>query len=439
MNETQVMEYIEQMSGLGIVPGLDSIRELCRRLGNPQKELKFVHVAGTNGKGSVSAYIATVLQEAGYRVGRYISPVIFEYRERIQVNGRMITKTALCQRMEQIKTVCDDMVCEGLPQPTSFEIETALGFLYFLEKTCDIVVLETGMGGLLDATNIVENTVAAVLTSISMDHMKFLGNTLEEITEQKAGVMKRGCAVVSADQCTEITNVILRKAKDLSCLVSIVDPRKICKVQYGLERQHFDYGSRKKLEISLAGRYQVENAALAVEVIDILGKKGFSVTEEQLRKGLRETRWPGRFTMIKKRPVFIVDGAHNEDAAKRLAESITFYFTNRKIIYIMGVLRDKEYEKIIALTHQYADHIITVTSPGNPRALSAYELALEVAKVHPKVTAVDSLEEAVEMSLLLADSEDVIIAFGSLSYLGRLMEIADATFGKAAKRNGRSK
>lgn len=439
MNETQVMEYIERMGSLGIVPGLDSIRELCRRLENPQKELKFIHVAGTNGKGSVSAYIAAVLQEAGYRVGRYISPVIFGYRERIQVNGQKITKKALCQRVEQIKTICDGMVCEGLPQPTSFEIETALGFLYFLEKNCDIVVLETGMGGLLDATNIVENTVAAVLTSISMDHMKFLGNTLEEIAEQKSGVMKRGCAVVSADQKSEIAGVILRKAKDMSCSVAFVDPRKICNVQYGLERQRFDYGSRKKLEISLAGRYQVENAALAVEVIDVLGEKGFSVTEEQLRKGLRETRWPGRFTMIKKRPIFIVDGAHNEDAAKRLAESVTFYFTNRKIIYIMGVLRDKEYDKIIALTHTYADHIITVTPPGNPRALPAYELAQEVSRVHQKVTAVDSLEEAVEMSLLLADSEDVIIAFGSLSYLGRLMEIADETFGKAAKRNGRPK
>ena len=439
MNETHVMEYIEQVSSLGIVPGLDGIRELCRRLGNPQKGLKFIHVAGTNGKGSVSAYIATVLQEAGYRVGRYISPVIFEYRERIQINGRMITKKALCQGMDHMKSVCDEMVREGLPQPTSFEIETALGFLYFLEKGCDIVVLETGMGGLLDATNIVENTVAAVFTSISMDHMKFLGKTLEEIAEQKAGVMKCGCAVVSTDQKPEIMSVILRKAEELSCPVTIVDQGKICKAEYGLERQRFDYGSRKKLEITLAGRYQVENAALAVEVLDVLAQRGFPVTEDKLRRGLRETRWPGRFTMIKKHPIFIVDGAHNEDAAKRLAESVTFYFTNRKIIYIMGILKDKEYEKIIALTHAYADHIITVTSPGNPRAMSAYELALEVSKVHPKVTAADSLEEAVEMSLLLADSQDVIIAFGSLSFLGRLMEIADATFGKAAKRNGRSK
>ncbi|MCH5338399.1 MAG: bifunctional folylpolyglutamate synthase/dihydrofolate synthase [Acetatifactor sp.] len=437
MTERQVMEYIEQVSSFGIVPGLDSIRELCRRLGNPQKRLHFIHIAGTNGKGSVSAYIASVLRCAGYRVGRYISPVIFEYRERIQVNGRMITKNAMCYGIERIKAVCDEMVSEGLPHPTAFEVETALGFLYFLEKNCDIVVLETGVGGLLDATNIVENTITAVFTSISMDHMKLLGNTLEEIATQKAGVIKPGCAVVSTPQNVKAMEVLSRRASELSCSFAVSDPGKLDNVRFGLERQRFDYGKRKKLEISLAGRYQVENAALAVEVLDVLGERGFPVKEEQLRRGLRETEWTGRFTIINKRPIFIVDGAHNEDAAKRLAESVSFYFTNRKIIYIMGVLRDKEYDKIIALTHEYADHIITVTSPGNPRALPAYELALEVAKVHPKVTAVDSLEEAVEMSQLLAGSEGVIIAFGSLSYLGRLMEIAGATSGKAAKRHGR--
>lgn len=437
MTERQVMEYMEQVSSFGIVPGLDSIRELCERLGNPQKQLQFIHIAGTNGKGSVSAYIATVLQCAGYRVGRYISPVIFEYRERIQVNGRMITKKAMCYGIERIKSICDEMASEGLAHPTGFEIETALGFLYFLEKNCDLVVLETGMGGLLDATNIIKNTITAVFTSISMDHMKFLGSTLEEIATQKAGVIKPGCTVVSAPQSIKVMEVLNRRAAELGCSFAVSDPEKLKNVRFGLERQRFDYDKRKKLEISLAGKYQVENAALAVEVLDVLGERGFPVQEEQLRRGLRETQWPGRFTVIKKRPIFIVDGAHNEDSAKRLAESISFYFTNCKIIYIMGVLRDKEYNKIIALTHEYADHIITVTSPGNPRALPAYELALEVAKVHPKVTAVDSLEEAVEMSLLLAGSEDVIIAFGSLSYLGRLMKIAGATSGKAAKGHGR--
>lgn len=423
MNERDALNYIESISGQGIVPGLENIRELCRRLGDPQNELKFVHIAGTNGKGSVSSYIASVLKTAGYRVGRYISPVIFDYRERIQTGGRPITKEALGRLMEQVKTVCDGMVAEGKNQPTPFEVETALGFLYFKEKNCDIVVLETGMGGLLDATNIIENTVLAVLTSISMDHMQFLGDTLAKIASQKAGILKPGCRVVSIRQPEEAQRVIEDAAVSQGCGLTVVEPGKITAVKYGLERQKFSYGGYTGLEIRLAGKYQIENAALAVEALRLLSECGYRWNEKQLRKGLAETVWDGRFTVVGRKPYFIVDGAHNEDAAKRLAESIQFYFTNKRIIYIMGVLKDKEHEKIIALTHEYADQIITVATPDNPRAFPAYALAQEVAAVHPKVTAADSLEEAVEMSRLLAGKDDVIIAFGSLSFLGRLMKI----------------
>lgn len=425
MKEREALEYIESISGLGIVPGLDSIRELCGRLGNPQNALKFIHVAGTNGKGSVSAYIATVLKCGGYRVGRYISPAVFQYRERIQVGGRCITKEALGRLTEQVKQVCDGMVEEGLPQPTPFEVETAMGFLYFKEKNCDVVVLETGMGGLSDATNIVTTTVLAVLTSVSMDHMKFLGKSLPEIAAQKAGILKAGCRAVSAVQEKEAMEVIEAKAAELGCRLTVAEPSRASGIKYGLEKQRFSYGGFSGLEISLAGKYQVENACLAVEALKLLGEQGFPVTEQRLRRGLAETVWPGRFTVVGKKPYFIVDGAHNEDAAKRLAESIQFYFTNKRIIYIMGVLKDKEYEKIIALTHSLADQIITVTPPDNPRAFPAYELAREIAGVHRNVTAVDSLEEAVEMSRLLAGKNDVIIAFGSLSFLGRLMEIVE--------------
>lgn len=424
MNERQVMEYMEQVSAYGIVPGLDSIRELCRELGDPQKELRFVHIAGTNGKGSVSAFLAEILKCAGYRVGRYLSPTLFQYRERIQVNGSCITKAALGRGVERIKGICDGMVARGLSHPTPFEIETALGFLYFREKACDVVVLETGMGGLLDATNIVENTLAAVLTSVSMDHMQFLGDTPEKIAFQKAGIIKRGCRVVSAVQRKEVLEVIRAGAEAMGCPLQAVKPEMLSHVRYGLEKQSFDYGRLKKLELSLAGKYQIENAALAVETVEALGEQGLSVSEEALRLGLSRTQWPGRFTLIGKKPYFIVDGAHNEDAAVRLAESLEFYFTNKRVIYIMGVLKDKEYEKIIASTHALADQIITVTPPGNPRALPAYELARAVAEVHCDVTAADSLEEAVEMSRLLAGKEDVIVAFGSLSFLGRLMKIA---------------
>ncbi len=434
MTYKEAMEYIEQIQPCGIVPGLDSIRELCRSLDDPQNDLKFVHIAGTNGKGSVLAYISTILKTAGYRTGRYLSPTIFEYRERIQINGRNISQKDLCSGMALVKKACEDMVSRGLPQPTPFEVETALAFWYFRSKNCDIVVLETGMGGLLDATNLITTTQVAVLASISMDHMKFLGNTLGQIAEQKAGIMKEGCPVVTAGQMPEAFAVVQKAADKKHCPLRVADPARISHVKCGtgryLERQRFDYKCEdetvlKNLEINLGGAFQPENAILAIEAIGVLREKGFAIPEKALRKGLAETIWKGRFSVIARKPLFVVDGAHNEDAARKLAKSVEFYFTNKRIIYIMGVLRDKEYEKVIALTEKYADQIITVTPPENPRALDAYELAQEIAKVHQAVTAADSLEEAVEMARLLAGEEDVILAFGSLSYLGRLMKIVE--------------
>lgn len=424
MNYRQAMEYVESLDTHGIVPGLDSIKELCRRLGNPQDGLKFVHIAGTNGKGSVLAYISTILKCAGYRVGRYLSPVIFEYREKIQVNEKPISKAALCEGLETIMHICEGMAADGLAAPTLFEVETALAFWYFQKKDCDIVVLEAGMGGSEDATNLITTTITSVISSIGMDHMDFLGGTLDKIAAQKAGIIKRGCQAVAMKQQPAAMEVIGKAAQEKHCPLIVADSAKASRVRFGMERQKFDYGGMKNLEITLAGQFQIDNAVLAVEAVRSLAGRGFAVEEEALRKGLKETKWRGRFEVIRKKPLFIVDGAHNEDAAQKLAKSIEFYFTNKRIIYIMGVLKDKEYEKIINLTHEYADQIITVTPPDNKRALPAYELAKEIALVHPAVTAVDSLEEAVEMSMLLAGTEDAILAFGSLSYLGKLITIA---------------
>jgi len=434
LNYKEALEYIDSLKAYGIVPGLDSIKELCGRLGNPQDKLKFVHIAGTNGKGSVLAYVSTVLKCAGYRVGRYISPTIFEYRERIQVNERFISKAALCEGLDIIKGICDDMRADGFAQPTPFEVETALAFWYFNKKKCDIVVLETGMGGLQDATNIITTTVTAVIASVSMDHMQFLGDTLHDIAFQKAGIIKPGCRVVSMKQDREVMDVIRETAARKNADMEIADSSKAFHIKYGVNKQSFDYKGYRKLEITLAGRFQIDNAVLALEVIGSLIRSGFKISGSAVREGLKSTVWPGRFSVIRKKPLFIVDGAHNVDAAQKLADSIEFYFTNKRIIYIMGILRDKEYEKIILRTEKYACEIITVTTPDNPRAMSSYELAKEVAKVHPNVTAVDSLEEAVETSLLLAGPNDVIIAFGSLSYLGRMIDIVT---GKA-RQNGRS-
>lgn len=427
MNYREAMEYVESLQQYGSVLGLDNMQELCNRLGNPQKELKFVHIAGTNGKGSVLAYVSTVLQTAGYKVGRYISPTIFDYRERFQINGKPITQSGLCKYLEQVKEVAQQMEAEELPHPTPFEIETAIAFLYFLDKQCDIVVLETGLGGRLDATNIITTPLCSVFTSISMDHMAVLGDTLEEIAVQKAGIIKEKGCVVSIRQQPEAMQVIKQTAQRKKCRLLIADVSRAKQVKYGLKTQHFSYDKYKNLTISMTGQYQIDNAVLAVEVIGALQKSGFPVSEEQLRKGLLQTNWLGRFSVIGQKPLFIADGAHNEDGAARLAQSIRFYFTNKRIIYIMGILKDKEYDKIIRQTYELAEHIITVTPPNKERALHAYELAQNVKEYHDSVTVADSLQEAVEIAYLLAgrDKETVVIAFGSLSYLGELIHIVE--------------
>lgn len=423
MNYRETKEYVEEINQYGSVFGLDNIQRLLTYLHNPQDELQFIHIAGTNGKGSTLAFISTILKCAGYKVGRYVSPTVFDYRERIQINGRMISKTDLALYMTKIKAAITDMQEAGFPHPTAFEIETALSFLYFKEKGCEIVVLETGLGGLLDATNVIKKTLVAVLTSISMDHMAFLGHSLEKIAENKAGIIKNGCYVISSEQDQEAWNVIENICEKKKSTLRMAKLSDVKKVKYGLKKQSFQYKEWKKLEITLLGTYQIKNAILALEVIRTLRGLNFKIGDNAIYQGLFETEWSGRFTIIASHPIFIIDGAHNEEAARQLAESIRFYFTNKRIIYIIGILKDKEYDKIIRETYSYAEHIITVMTPKNPRAMGAYELALEIQKYHNSVTVADSLQEAVEISYLLADKDSIIIAFGSLSYLGELAAV----------------
>lgn len=421
MNERKTMEYIQSLQQYGSVLGLDNMKRLCDGLNNIQEQLKIIHIAGTNGKGSTLAFIATILMEAGYKVGRYISPTVSDYRECIQINKRKIGIKDLCTYMSGMKELCEEITKEGYPHPTQFEIETALAFCYFADKGCDFVLLETGLGGAMDATNIIKSPLLCVLASISMDHMGFLGNTLEEITKQKCGIIKQGCPVISTKQEEEAKRVIVEACQPKNAKLTFVDTENITKVKLGIKKQKFCYGEYKNCEITLSGTYQIQNAALALEVVTALKKLGFVISEKAIFEGLKKTEWNGRFQIISERPLFIVDGAHNEDAARKLAESVQFYFTNKKIIYIMGVLKDKEYEKIIENTYPFADKIITVKTPNNVRAMDAYELAMEVSKYHSNVTMADSIQEAVELAYLLADKDSVIVAFGSLSYLGDLI------------------
>lgn len=419
MNYRECREYLEDMQRLGRVLGLDGMRELLRRLGNPQDELYFVHAAGTNGKGSVLAYMSRTLQEAGYRVGRYTSPAIFEYREIMEVDGRMISQEEFAQVFTMTAEAADAMEREGLPHPTPFEMETAAAFLFFRQKDCRIVALETGMGGETDATNLVVHTKVAVLTSISMDHMDVLGDTLEEIARCKAGIIKPGCRVVTTVQEPEAARVIEEVCKKLGAPCTEADYRKAEVFRQDLGGQSFSYeGCRYTTHLS--GRCQVENAVVAVKALEALAEEGFPVTREQIQKGLESTVWPGRFTLIRENPAVILDGAHNPRAARQLAESIQGCFAGKKIIYVMGMFRDKDYREVASITAPLAEEILTVETPGNPRALPAKELAEAVREFHPQVRAVSSLKEAAELSLEKAGVEGVVAVFGSLAFLGEI-------------------
>ena len=423
MNYIEARVYLDEVSKYGSVLGLESMRELLHRLGDPQNELKFIHISGTNGKGSVLAYLSTILSGAGYRTGRYISPTLFSYRERIQVDGEYIEKESLACHVTAIAAAAEDMQKAGLPSPTVFEIETALAFLYFKEKRCDIVTLEVGCGGLLDATNVITTTLMEVIASISMDHTDLLGDTLAKIAAQKAGIIKPDTMVVSAQQKSEAAQVIEDTCKEQHCTLQMVDESKISNVHYGAEGQTFSYKTWENVAISLAGSYQIKNAALALEGVEALRKLGYALSDQQVREGLLHTAWRGRFTTLRRDPTVIIDGAHNPAAALELKESLELYFPGKTLYFVMGMFKDKDYAQVIDLTAPLARHIITVETPGNPRAMPARELAEAVGKVNPSVEWADSVAHGVEKALAMAGKEDAVIVFGSLSFLG---EAADA-------------
>jgi len=424
MKYNEAREYIDNIClSKGSVMGLESIRELCRLLGNPQDSLKFVHIAGTNGKGSTLAFISTILKEAGYRVGRYISPTIRQYRERFQVNEKIISQNMFADIISQVKGACEDMTGRGLDHPTAFEIETATAFLFFLKKKCDIVVIETGMGGSEDATNIITTTLLSVITTISMDHMQFLGSTLSEIAGKKCGIIKPGTPVISGLQKPEAKKVIAYTCKEKKNLLKMTDTDSISCIKYGLNKQSFKLDGIK-YEIKLAGVWQPENAAVAIYAAEALRDIGYDrINDDIIKKGLFHTQWQARFQVIGKKPLFIIDGAHNEDAALRLRESIDAYVPDRNKIYILGMFRDKEVDKVLEMIVKDGDMVFTCAVPNNPRAMRPLELAEVVKKYNRNVTCCDSVDEAVEFATATAKQEDVIIACGSLAYLGRILDI----------------
>ena len=425
MNYQESREYIDRITReIPSVLGLDHMRELMKRLGNPQNDLKFVHVAGTNGKGSVIAFLYSALSRSGYRVGRYVSPTLYSYRGRIEVAGSKIEKESFAAYLTQVADAITAMTRDGYPHPTAFEIETAVAFLYFKNKNCDLVLLEVGMGGNLDATNIIENTLLAVLVSVSMDHMSFLGNTLSEIAEKKAGIIKDGCHVVTALQKSEAMEVIEQVCQKHLAVCTVADASQAETLEESCLGQTIRYHG-DIYQIPLAGVYQKENAVVALNALEVLNGLGFPISQEQRKEGLEKASWDGRFTVLSKEPLLIVDGAHNPAAADMLAASIEHYFKGKHLIYIMGVFADKDYRSVIRKTAHFADRIFTIQTPDNVRALPAQELAEAVREHNPNVQAMHSIREAVEEAFSIAKPEDAILAFGSLSFIGEMTDIVE--------------
>lgn len=440
MTYEQACAFAGQAAKSGSILGLDSIRALMAELSDVQEKLPIIHIAGTNGKGSVGAYLASICRAAGLHVARYTSPAVFTPLEVFTYDGENITENEYASVMSQVKDACDIMVSAGKECPTIFEIETAAAFLWFYEKKPDIVLLETGMGGELDATNLITHPFASVITSISMDHMQFLGDTIQSIAYAKAGIIKEGCPVYAAEQTSTVYRVFAQEAEQKHAPIVYVDGTNAKILEDRPGRMTFTYtlttGETLNLVTAMAGAYQVKNAALAAEVAEALltgQMTGFRVKDKTdrvpvrskteafgiIERGIADTRWPGRFEVVSEDPLLVIDGAHNEDAARQLAATVENCFTNTRLTYIIGVLADKEHEKMLRIMSPFAERIYTVT-PDNARALDAKSLAEEAGKYCDQVQAVDSIGEALTLAFSYGEP---VLAFGSLSYLGELKRV----------------
>ncbi|MGN0135914.1 glutamate ligase domain-containing protein [Anaerotignum sp.] len=417
--------YLDHVSKYGSVLGLDSIKSLLEELGNPQKDLTFIHIAGTNGKGSILAYLSQILTEAGYRTGRYISPTVMEYLERFQIDGKYMEETEFAEITADVKRAAEKLAETGKPSPTVFEMETAIAFMYFKKRACDFVVLEAGLGGALDATNIIENTKVCIFASISMDHIGVLGNTLEEIAENKAGILKKGAAAVTGRQQACVLKILRQRAEELGCPFSVAEAKEAQVIQRSLQGQCFSYQEYEKLETSLTGQHQIENAVTVLEAVKILRRQGVSISQEAVRQGLQHTRWPGRFTVYDGKPLVIIDGAHNADAAKRLAENINTLLPGRKLTAVMGVFQDKEYEKIITRLAPFLNFVYTIDLPNRERTLEKELLCEMLQKQGIEAETAENTEEALRLAKQREQEDGAVLVFGSLSYLGDIIRLEE--------------
>lgn len=417
-----IIDRIHEFNRFGMVLGLDRMEELLRRLGNPQDDLKVIHVAGTNGKGSVSKYLEEGLSACGYKMGLYTSPYIETFNERIRYDGADISDEDLEYYGQKVVSAAEAMVADGLDSPTEFEVVTAIAFLYFAGRQADITILEVGLGGIGDSTNVVKSPLASVITSISYDHMAQLGSSLAEIAVNKAGIIKTGCPVIANVPQRDAAKIIARKAYamgsrlyDISGIRAAVSDETPFSQKVSMELYEKSYSD---VEISMVGRHQAENLKTALATLEILRKSGaVKLDREALYEGLKRARQPGRFEVISEDPLVIIDGAHNEAGAQALQETMAQHFAGKKILLVAGILADKEIDSIVKFLTKITDHII-VTEPDNPRKLAAEKLAEHVADFGAAAEVVSDVEAAVHRAKELADDYDVILFAGSLYLIG---------------------
>lgn len=413
MTYNEALTYIHSICWKGSKLGLDRTRELLGKLGNPEKQLKFIHIAGTNGKGSCAAMLSSILEEAGYHVGLYTSPFINRFNERMQIDHQCIPDDELAELTEYIRPFADGME----DSPTEFELITALAMVYFARHKCDIVVLEVGMGGELDSTNIIDVPEAAVIMAMGLDHVKELGPTMADIARAKAGIIKEGGDVVIYGGNPEADPVFEEVCAQRSAKLHKADFSAIVPGPFGLDGQSFSYGAWKDLQIPLVGVYQMRNAAVVLETVQVLRGKGWHISDAAVASGLKNTRWPARFEVLRRDPVFIVDGGHNPHGIRATAESLQRLFPGKKFTFVTGVMADKDVESILGLIVPLADQFFTVR-PDNPRAMSAEELADRIRAMGAKATPCESVAAGVARAVEAEGKDGVACALGSLYMSG---------------------
>jgi dihydrofolate synthase/folylpolyglutamate synthase len=401
-------------------PGLERMKELLRRLGNPQNGLRAVHVAGTNGKGTTSTLLASILTEAGYRAGLTVSPHVCDFRERLQLNGQMIPRQELVAISERVFREADTMIAEGM-QLTEFEVITAMAFLWFAEKKCDVAVLEVGLGGRFDATNVIESPLVSVIVSISLDHTEILGGTVEKIATEKCGIIKPGCPVVcSPGEPEGALKVIRRTAEERGCALTEASISDVRILSSGLAGTKLVYQG-ETLPLSFPGTHQVQNAATVLAAVEVLRSSGLNISADALRKGFSNARLPARFEVLSENPPVLIDGAHNPGGTSALAATLRSFLPGRKIVAIMGMMADKDAAHAVENLSGLFSYVVAAVPPS-PRGMSAEEFAALWRKAGTVAGAANSADEALRLACARLEPGSALLVCGSLYLAGELRE-----------------